>query len=214
MHVLDLGCGVGDLSLLAARLVGAAGAVLGIDQNASSVELARARAAALGARNVNFEAAELDGFDSVQTFDAVIGRLILLYLSNPAASLRRLRRFLKRGGIIAFQEMDMEPASEVPASELFNRVRGWILGAFRAAGAELNMGSRMLPVFLGAGLPRPTMIASGRVESGPDSQAYDYVVRVLRSLLPELQRAGLATADEVAIETLVDRLRQDAVLSA
>jgi len=52
MHVLDLGCGVGDVSLLAARLVGAAGAVSGIDRSASSVEVARARAASLGVRNV------------------------------------------------------------------------------------------------------------------------------------------------------------------
>ena len=32
MHVLDLGCGAGDVSLLAAAFVGAGGSVLGIDQ--------------------------------------------------------------------------------------------------------------------------------------------------------------------------------------
>jgi hypothetical protein len=90
--------------------------------------------------------------------------------------------------------MDMEQVSQVPASELFNRVRAWILGAFKANGVELNMGSRMLPVFLSAGLSRPTMIAGSRVESDPDSPAYDYMVRTLRSLLPVLERAGLATA--------------------
>jgi hypothetical protein len=84
--------------------------------------------------------------------------------------------------------MDMEQVSQVPASELFNRVRAWILGAFKANGVELNMGSRMLPVFLSAGLSRPTMIAGSRVESDPDSPTYDYM------------RAGLATAEEVAID--------------
>ena len=64
MEVLDLGCGVGDVSVLAARMVGECGAVLGIDRAASSVEMARRRAAALGARNVRFETAELDAFDS------------------------------------------------------------------------------------------------------------------------------------------------------
>jgi cyclopropane fatty-acyl-phospholipid synthase-like methyltransferase len=43
MQVLDLGCGVGDVSLLAADMVGAAGTVLGIDRNASSIETARRR---------------------------------------------------------------------------------------------------------------------------------------------------------------------------
>lgn len=211
MHVLDLGCGVGDVSLLAARLVGAAGAVSGIDRSASSVEVARARAASLGVRNVQFETAELDAFDSTQTFDAMIGRFVLPYLPDPAATLRRFRSFLRRDGVIAFQEVDLEQLSQVPASELFNCVRSWILSAFRAGGAELNMGSRMLPAFLSAGLPRPTMIAASRVESGPDSQAYTFIVRTLRSLLPLLERAGLATAKDVAIDTLADRLRQDAV---
>ena len=40
MHVLDIGCGVGDVSLLAARMVGPEGQVLGIDRAASSVETA------------------------------------------------------------------------------------------------------------------------------------------------------------------------------
>jgi ubiquinone/menaquinone biosynthesis C-methylase UbiE len=197
--------------LLVARLVGDAGAVLGIDRNGSSVELARKRAGVLGARNVQFETADLGAFDTAQTFDAVIGRFVLLYLPDPIATLRRFRSFLKRGGVVAFHEMDMEPVSQVPASELFNRARSWILSAFKAGGAELNMGSKMLRAFLGAGLPRPTMIAASRVESGADSYAYAYMAATLRSLVPVLERAGLATAEEVAIDTLADRLRQDAV---
>jgi cyclopropane fatty-acyl-phospholipid synthase-like methyltransferase len=61
MQVLDLGCGVGDLSFLAARMVGAAGTVLGIDRNASSIETARHRAVGLGVSNVQFEVSEVDG---------------------------------------------------------------------------------------------------------------------------------------------------------
>jgi cyclopropane fatty-acyl-phospholipid synthase-like methyltransferase len=41
MRVLDLGCGVGDVSFLAARMVGTGGAVLGVDQASSSVDTAR-----------------------------------------------------------------------------------------------------------------------------------------------------------------------------
>jgi hypothetical protein len=55
------------------------------------------------------------------------------------------------------------------------------------------------------------MIATSRVESGPDSYAYAYTTGVLRSLLPLLERAGLASAEEVAIDTLTERLHQDAM---
>jgi protein-L-isoaspartate O-methyltransferase len=211
MEVLDLGCGVGDVSVLAASMVGEFGAVLGIDRAASSVETARRRAADLGTRNVRFETAELDAFDSAERFDAVIGRFVLLYQPDPIAVLRRFRNFLKPNGIIAFQEMDMETASQVPTSEIFTLVRSRILGGFKAGGAELNMGSKLLPAFLNAGLPRPTMIAASRAESGPDSKVYAILAQIVQSLLPLVEHTGAATVEEAAIGTLADRLRQDAV---
>jgi precorrin-6B methylase 2 len=211
MEVLDLGCGVGDVSVLAATMVGELGAVLGIDRAASSVETARRRAAALGMRNVRFETAELDAFDSAERFDAVIGRFVLLYQPDPIAVLRRFRNLLKPNGIIAFQEMDMETASQVPTSETFTCILSWILGGFKAGGAELNMGSKLLGAFLNAGLPRPTMIAASRAESGPDSKVYAILAQIVQSLLPLVERTGATTAEEADTGTLAERLRQDAV---
>ena len=43
MRVLDVGCGRGDVELLAAKLIGAQGAVVGIDRDADAIELARGR---------------------------------------------------------------------------------------------------------------------------------------------------------------------------
>jgi cyclopropane fatty-acyl-phospholipid synthase-like methyltransferase len=44
MKVLDLGSGAGDVALLAARLVGSEGSVVGIDTNPAILETARIRA--------------------------------------------------------------------------------------------------------------------------------------------------------------------------
>jgi len=137
----------------------------------------------------------------------------LAFMPDPAATLRRFRKFLKPGAIIAFQEGDMEAASAVPAWELFTRVLSWCVAAFKAAGAEPNMGRRLLATFLGAGLPRPTMIAAQRVASGPDAYTYIHIAEFVRSLVPLLERAGIATAEEVEIDTLADRLRQEAIAS-
>jgi len=76
-----------------------------------------------------------------KVFDALIGRLVLLYHPDLIAVLRRFENFLKPGGIIPFEEMDMETLSQVPTSETFTRVRSWILGGFQAGGTELNMGA-------------------------------------------------------------------------
>jgi ubiquinone/menaquinone biosynthesis C-methylase UbiE len=80
MHVLDLGCGVGDVSLLAARLVGPHGSGLGIDKAPSSIEIAQRRAAAEKIANARFETADLLSFDPAVRFDAVVGRFVLLYM--------------------------------------------------------------------------------------------------------------------------------------
>ena len=55
MRVLDVGCGLGDVSFVAARLVGPAGTVLGVDASSDVVEFARARAAERGLTTVKFE---------------------------------------------------------------------------------------------------------------------------------------------------------------
>jgi len=211
MRVLDIGCGVGDVSLLAARLVGPQGAVLGIDRADSSVETARKRANVLGVGHARFEQSDLATLDAQQTFDALVGRLVLLYLPDPAATLKRLSRNLRPGGIIAFQEFDMSATSQVPAGELFLAVRKWLLQAFAAAGAELDMGTKLFSTFLRAELPPPEMTAATPIACGPATEGYGYVAAVLRSLLPLIERTGIATAAEIDIDTLALRMREDAI---
>jgi ubiquinone/menaquinone biosynthesis C-methylase UbiE len=107
MKVLDIGSGVGDVSLLAARMVGSDGSVLGVDRTSSSVQTARRRVATQGVRNARFEEADIATFETNRKFDVIVGRLILLYLPDPSMVLRRLLRHLRPGGIVAFQEYDM-----------------------------------------------------------------------------------------------------------
>jgi 2-polyprenyl-3-methyl-5-hydroxy-6-metoxy-1,4-benzoquinol methylase len=211
MQVLDVGSGVGDVSLLAARLVGKGGSVLGIERTPSSVETARQRIAALGAENVAFAEGDLASFDPDRTFDAIIGRFILLYLPEPAAVLRRLLKHLRPGGIVAFQEYDMSLTSQFPNSVLFEKIRGYILKAFLAAGAELDMGTKLPSTFLRAGLPPPEMTAITLVGFGPSWEGYEYITSVVRSLVPLMERSGIASAAEIDIDTLADRLREDAI---
>src|SRR5690349_14899920 len=53
-RVLDIGSGMGDVAMIAARLVGASGEVLGIERNAGFAGRARERVAAVGFTNVTF----------------------------------------------------------------------------------------------------------------------------------------------------------------
>lgn len=212
MHVLDVGCGVGDVSFIAGEMVGPAGTVCGVDRSPEAIEMATRRAAANGQHHrVRFAVAELDTFRPDETFDAVIGRFILMYLPNPATFLRRLCEHIRPGGIVAFQELAMPAARSIPEGPQFQQCKRWILDTFERGDIETDMGPKLLATFLAAGLPAPQMISAGRVEGGPQSLAYDYTTETLRSLLPAMERLGVATAAEVGIDTLAQRLREEAV---
>src|SRR5215467_1660464 len=73
MRVLDLGSGVGDVSLLCGDVVGPAGRVLGLDRDAVAVEHARRRSVEQGCSSwVSFEVTSLDAFVKEERFDAVV----------------------------------------------------------------------------------------------------------------------------------------------
>ena len=73
------------------------------------------------------------------------------------------------------------------------------------------MGSKLFATFLATGLPAAQMIIGGRVEGGLHSPVYDYMATTLRSLLPMMERVGVATAAEVEIDTLAERPRMEAI---
>jgi ubiquinone/menaquinone biosynthesis C-methylase UbiE len=212
MRVLDIGCGVGDVSLLAGRLVGPSGFVLGVDRSQEAIDIAERRASeAAQCYWTRFVAAELDTFSCDQRFDAVIGRLVLMYLPDPVATLRNLAGFLRPGGIVAFQELALPLARTVPEGPMFSQCLGWVTDTIEGAGFEIDMGGKLPLTFAAAGLPAPQLNFAAVIGGGPDSPIYDYMAETIRSLLPMAERVGVATAAEVQIDALAERLRLEAV---
>lgn len=210
MHVLDIGSGTGDVSLLIAKMVGCDGAVLGVEKAPSSVEIARARVEQLGISNVAFAESDLADFTTDKKFDAIVGRFVLQYVPERAVILQRLAGYLHPGGIVAFLEVDLAQMAQIPPSPLFTQARRWMLEAFAAGGAEVEMGAKLFATFLQAGLPAPDMIAAHPVVGGPTSSGYGDLAQGLRSLLPRIEQGRIADGAEIGIETLEGRLREDA----
>jgi hypothetical protein len=55
------------------------------------------------------------------------------------------------------------------------------------------------------------MFLDGPVRLGPDWTGYDYMAECLRSTLPLIERVGIATAQEVDVDTVAERLREEVV---
>jgi SAM-dependent methyltransferase len=212
MTVLDLGSGAGDLALLAAEAVGPTGHVLGVDMNPQILETARRRAA--GRANVTFVAGDLRDFVPDGAVDALVGRLILCHLPDPVAVLRRLVPYLRPGGVAAFYDLDFTaPRLARPPSPLADRVFGWMQAALASAGVDVYAGTSLHRIFLDAGLAAPRMDLYALIGGSPDviEELAAYEAETVRTLLPLLIKAGIATEQEVGIETLAARYRDELV---
>jgi ubiquinone/menaquinone biosynthesis C-methylase UbiE len=210
MRVLDVGCGAGDVSLMAASIVGPTGSVLGIDRAPAALDLATARAARAGQNWVRFQEADIFSFDPSEKFDAAIGRFILMHVPDAVAVVKRLVQFLRPGGSIAFLELDIDQAGAVPPLPLLSQCIHWITATYRRVGVEPNMGSALYAAFRAAGLS-PRLTATARIESGGESAAYGFAAQTIVSLIPAMEQHGIATAAEIGGDTLAARLRESAV---
>ena len=215
MKVLDIGSGAGDVAFAAAELVGSEGEVLGVDMNPEILETARTRAQAAGLANVQFVAGDIQTLDLPNDFDALIGRLVLLYLPDPVATLKQLATHLRPGGIVAFQDAEFSVYSSIahPETPIMNQLAEWGVEVFRRSGANVGMGLDLYSTFVDAGLPEPTLQYSAPV-GGPETWGgYQFIAAAFQSLLPLLERFEIATAEEVDLDTLAQRLRAEVVAS-
>lgn len=149
--------------------------------------MADRRAREAGLTNVSFAVHDLSDLTLTGPVDALIGRLVLMYLSDPAATCE-------------------------PDCPLVAATGERIIQTFIRAGLDHRTGLKLARIYRNAGLPAPQTLQGARVESGPDSPVYAWLTQTTRTLLPLMERTGVASAAEVGIDTLETRLR-DAVVA-
>ncbi len=206
MRVLDIGCGVGDVAMLLAEAVGAFGFVVAIDREQRAIETARARAAKAGYRQIDFVVGSDEDLLEYPPFDAAIGRYVLIHQQDPAATVRRAAAAVRRGGIVAFQELlpHIDPAV-LPDFDLLNRTVEALGAASRAAFPSWDVARRLVACYEDAGLGEPHLIWES-IAGGPSSPIIPWLVMTYRALLPIIERLGLEYANAGDIETLETRL--------
>jgi arsenite methyltransferase len=107
--VLDLGCGAGLDSILAARRVGPAGKVIGVDCAAEMVEKARRNAEAAGVANVEFRQGEADALPVRDgSVDVVISNGVFNLCLDKPKVLAEAFRVLRPGGRIQMADILLE----------------------------------------------------------------------------------------------------------
>lgn len=98
-HVVDVGCGAGIDSLIASRMVGAAGRVIGVDMTSAMLARARMSAHALGADNVDFREGFAEALPVEDGWaDVVISNGVLNLFPDKLGGLQEMARALKPTG--------------------------------------------------------------------------------------------------------------------
>jgi SAM-dependent methyltransferase len=101
-RVIDIGCGCGDTSIEIARIVGAAGAVLGIDVSQPMLEVARARGALANCAKLAFRDGDASEAALPANFDLLFSRFGVMFFSQPSQAFSHLRKSLRTRGRCAF----------------------------------------------------------------------------------------------------------------
>lgn len=206
MRVLDLGCGLGHVAAIAADLVGPEGRVVGIDNARKLLDVAASRAH--HRPQLRFEEGNvLDWRDpDCEPFDAIVGRLILFHVADPVAVIRHHAAALRERGLWVALDFDLGACRTEPPTRLFTEAMSWVNGAFMRAGACPTIGSRLSLLLAGAGLTQPQGFGVQSYHGPDDPRGPALLGAVVRSLEPRIVDAGLATPEQIDIDSLERRV--------
>jgi hypothetical protein len=77
------------------------------------------------------------------------------------------------------------------------------------------MGAKLYSAFISAGLPAPSMRLEALVAGGANSREYlRMFANLIGTLLPEMERLGVATSADVELPTLAERMINESIASS
>ena len=207
MRVLDLGTGLGHVARMAAEIVGPTGEVVGVDRSADALAVARDRTLAAGLDQVRFHEGDVTTWRGDARFDAIVERLLLFHMADPTAVVKHhVEANLGRDGTFVAIDFDIGASRAEPPTPLPDTALDWILRAFRAAGARPTIGATLGRILESAGLGDVRTFGVQGYLAPHDPAGPALLAGVVRSLSPTIVQHGIATAEEMDLPTLQERI--------
>ncbi|MFP1861979.1 class I SAM-dependent methyltransferase [Lonsdalea quercina] len=204
--ILDIGCGSGYVSQLAAKLVGDGGAVIGIEQSEAALNFA----CSTGLKNVSFVQGRFEKYEFEKQFDIVVGRTVLLFQDDVISFLRRAAKWVKPGGYLAFHEIDCSrQCQSKPPVALWDRTMTKLLLRLRNGCPQYDIGQRFVQAFDEAGLPTPNVSYEIPVAGGHAEDLCLWAVETLCSLSDQPERIVFADGEVMDPARLLASLQED-----
>lgn len=151
-RLLDLGCGGGNVALMAAGMVGPAGHVTAIDFDSAIIALAQQDASEASVQNISFTAQSAYDIDFDQEFDIVYSRFLLSHLSDPLRVLTNMIRSTRPGGKIIVEDVQFSGHFCYPQCPAFDAYLNYYNTAAINNGQNPEMGIALAELFHSAGI--------------------------------------------------------------
>ena len=181
-HVVDCGSGAGADAIIAARLVGPSGRVIGVDMTPAMLDAARRAAAAAHLENVELREGYLEALPIEDAWaDVVISNGVLNLVPDKAAALAEIHRVLRPGGRLQVADIVLDrPVSEGSKQDV-SLWTGCIAGGL--------LGPQLAALVSSAGFVDVTIIPGGDVFAGApqhsNAAAYGAIGVGLRAVKPD-----------------------------
>jgi ubiquinone/menaquinone biosynthesis C-methylase UbiE len=198
-RVLDVGCGLGQLTRDIARQVGPQSAVIGVERSADQLAQARQLAERAGETSlVEFRAGEairlpLTGAEW-GTFDVAHARFLLEHVTDPAAVVREMVRAVRPGGRIILQDDAHDTLRLWPEPPGFGRLWSNYMRTYDRVGSDPLVGHRLVSLLVEAGaIPgRNAWLFFGSCAGQPDLLAayVDNLIRILQGVREPILSLG------------------------
>jgi ubiquinone/menaquinone biosynthesis C-methylase UbiE len=188
--VLDVGSGPGYTAFDLVPLVGPLGRVIAIDESERFIEYVRARAAMLGAGNIETDVQDVQELRvPASSVDVAYARWVLCFVPKPEAVVAGVARALKPGGVFAVQDyINWAALSLSPRSEAFLRVMPSVGKSWSMHGGDPQVGQRLPAMMAAAGLVVE--------EVRPLHPLWDWPTSFFANFIPMLVERGLVTNED------------------
>lgn len=153
MRCIDIGCGIGDVSFMMAKLVGQNGSVIGLDANKYVIEFCKKKARKQNVTNIKFFVGNIyDNTLNKNSFDFIFSRFLFQHLAEPKRALEEMKKLAVKGGTIAAEENDHGMWLSYPPSSGYEKLRRAYVDLLRLSKCDELIARKLYALFLDAGL--------------------------------------------------------------
>jgi ubiquinone/menaquinone biosynthesis C-methylase UbiE len=201
-RILDVGCGLAQLTRRMARTAGATGCVVGIERSEEQIAEARRQAVAAGQENL-VDLRQGDVFamplrdDEWGTFDVAHARFLLEHVPDPLTVVRSMVRAARLGGRVVLEDDDHEVIRLWPEPAGFTALWNAYMRVYERLGYDPIVGRRLVELLhqAGAAPARNTWIFFGSCAGGADFEAYvENLIGILEGAKEKMLNFGLLDA--------------------